>query len=327
MHLCAVCSAGGRAASEIEGDDAAAATSFTSTLTQPATPADPRGDRGAPSALLRARSRARTVLLPRLRAVLLRRALASGGRLRRRLPRRDPRHVSRRPRAAARGLRLEMDKCWPYPTRKRVVSEPNARHGGSHAHLAASSRSLLPSRVPPSRPLRPWPRRTVTVPGTAEGFQPTGITVSPGHPVQLTATGNIDYGCNNFNGCAGDPERRRPERRGLPGRGAAELPGPRPADVQPRRQGRRRRARSSSARARSFVTAGDRPADASPTTTAPGATTSAATRSRWPRSPRRSARRRHGAGDAVADARRAGDVRRRSPRARARTTRRRPRPT
>jgi hypothetical protein len=47
---------------------------------------------------------------------------------------------------------------------------------------------------------------TVTLPGTAAGFQPTGISVSPGHPIQLTATGAIDYGCHNINDCGTDPD-------------------------------------------------------------------------------------------------------------------------
>jgi hypothetical protein len=57
---------------------------------------------------------------------------------------------------------------------------------------------------------------TITLPGTAAGFQPTGITVSPAHPVQLDATGNIDYGCNNFNGCAGNPDGVAPSGEVFP---------------------------------------------------------------------------------------------------------------
>jgi hypothetical protein len=57
---------------------------------------------------------------------------------------------------------------------------------------------------------------TVTLPGTAAGFQPTGLTVSPAHPVQLSATGNIDYGCNNFNACAGDPNGVAPSGEVFP---------------------------------------------------------------------------------------------------------------
>jgi plastocyanin len=47
---------------------------------------------------------------------------------------------------------------------------------------------------------------TVTLQGTAAGFQPTGISVSPGHPIQLTATGAVDYGCHNINDCGTDPD-------------------------------------------------------------------------------------------------------------------------
>jgi hypothetical protein len=61
---------------------------------------------------------------------------------------------------------------------------------------------------------------TVTLQGTAAGFQPTGVSVSPGHSVQLTATGNIDYGCNNFNGCAGDPDGVAPSGEVFPAGGA-----------------------------------------------------------------------------------------------------------
>jgi hypothetical protein len=64
---------------------------------------------------------------------------------------------------------------------------------------------------------------TVTLPGTATGFQPTGVTVSPAHPVQLTATGNIDYGCNNFNGCAGDPDGVAPSGEVFPAGGSGFL--------------------------------------------------------------------------------------------------------
>jgi hypothetical protein len=64
---------------------------------------------------------------------------------------------------------------------------------------------------------------TITLPGTAAGFQPTGLTVSPSHPVQLEATGNIDYGCNNFNGCAGNPDGVAPSGEVFPAAGEGFL--------------------------------------------------------------------------------------------------------
>ena len=57
---------------------------------------------------------------------------------------------------------------------------------------------------------------SVTLPGTTAGFLATGVTVSPAHPVQLDATGNIDYGCNNFNGCAGNPDGVAPSGEVFP---------------------------------------------------------------------------------------------------------------
>jgi hypothetical protein len=64
---------------------------------------------------------------------------------------------------------------------------------------------------------------TVTLPGTASGWQSTGITVAPAHPVQLSATGNIDYGCNNFNACAGDPDGIAPSGEVFPAGDASFL--------------------------------------------------------------------------------------------------------
>ena len=82
---------------------------------------------------------------------------------------------------------------------------------------------------------------TVTLPGTAAGWQPTGLTVSPAHPVQLERDREHRLRLQQLQRLRGRPGRRRSQRRGLPGR-RRELPGARPADVQPRRQDRRRRA-------------------------------------------------------------------------------------
>ena len=234
-----------------------AATSFTSTLTQPATAASARrlrrrrrSTRSIPSSH---RSTARTASGPTAASTGVARTSSKA----------DFHDEIRgtclaRPRADARGLRLEMDKCWPYPTRKRLSQSPTR---DTVVPMLTARRILAVSLAVAGAAITAAPAlaapTTVTVAGTAEGFQPSGITVSPGHPVQLTATGNIDYGCNNFNGCAGDPDRDRPERRGLPCVRPG-LPCARPARVQPGGQGRRRCA--DSARQGPDRRAGQRPA-------------------------------------------------------------------
>ena len=100
-HLCAVC--GKEAGTLTCADGELRRVSFTSVLTQRETPAVRARARQRAGAV-RAGLRARALLLPGLRSLLLRRALERDRRLRGRRPRQHPRHLPRGPRAHARGL-------------------------------------------------------------------------------------------------------------------------------------------------------------------------------------------------------------------------------